>query len=167
MSLPGTCDLTPDCTLTMHHQYLCSDLLDSFVPFAKDLWNQIVPNLFLGGSQEPTDREFDAVLTLWHNAPTVYADVEQYQWFIQDGGMPPLAQLDEAVGWVKWQWTMGRRVLVRCRAGLNRSGLVVGRVLIDSGRTPEETIHMIRQRRSPYALCNANFEQYLRSYVHE
>jgi protein-tyrosine phosphatase len=55
----------------------------------------------------------------------------------------------------------GRRVLVRCRAGMNRSGLVVAEVLIRSGFAPEDAIATIRRRRSPSALNNESFVAYL------
>jgi protein-tyrosine phosphatase len=50
--------------------------------------------------------------------------------------------------------------LIHCQAGLNRSGLVMSRVLQMSGLTPEESVAMIRERRSPYALCNKHFESW-------
>jgi protein-tyrosine phosphatase len=56
----------------------------------------------------------------------------------------------------------GRRVLVRCYHGYNRSGLVVAHALIRRGRTAEEAIRLIRARRSPWALHNELFTEYLR-----
>jgi protein-tyrosine phosphatase len=55
----------------------------------------------------------------------------------------------------------GRRVLVRCWAGLNRSGLVVAEVLIQSGYSAADAIATIRKRRSPEALNNESFVAYL------
>lgn len=54
--------------------------------------------------------------------------------------------------------TLGRRVLVTCRAGLNRSSLIAAAALVLSGRqTPLEAIRLIRERRSPLALNNPAF----------
>ena len=55
----------------------------------------------------------------------------------------------------------GRTVLVRCHAGYNRSGLVVAQTLIDLGSDAAGAIELIRRRRSPWALYNETFEQYL------
>lgn len=55
----------------------------------------------------------------------------------------------------------GRRVLVRCWAGMNRSGLVVAEMLIQSGHSAADAIAMIRKYRSPGALNNGLFVAYL------
>ena len=41
----------------------------------------------------------------------------------------------------------GRTVLVHCTEGLNRSGVVAARALMVMGRTADEAIHLVRQRR--------------------
>jgi hypothetical protein len=55
----------------------------------------------------------------------------------------------------------GQRVVVNCAAGLNRSGLIVGRALIALGHEPAEAIELIRAARGPRALYNRTFEQFL------
>jgi protein-tyrosine phosphatase len=55
----------------------------------------------------------------------------------------------------------GRKVLVRCHSGYNRSGLVVAQVLVDRGLTPAQAVELIRRQRSPWALNNPLFVQYL------
>lgn len=57
---------------------------------------------------------------------------------------------------------MGNRVLVHCSAGLNRSGLVVARSLIFMGYEPLDAISLIRAKRSPSALFNTDYENWLR-----
>jgi protein-tyrosine phosphatase len=57
----------------------------------------------------------------------------------------------------------GRTTLVRCQYGYNRSGLVVAQALIDLGMDAPAAIALIRRRRSPWALHNLIFEQYLRT----
>ncbi|WP_233290538.1 protein phosphatase [Kitasatospora sp. MBT66] len=54
-----------------------------------------------------------------------------------------------------------RTVLVSCHSGYNRSGLVVAQTLIELGQDPATAIALVRQRRSPWALNNRTFEQYL------
>ncbi len=53
----------------------------------------------------------------------------------------------------------GQDVLSSCAAGLNRSGLVSGLVLVRCGMTPELAIETVRKMRSPYALTNALFRK--------
>jgi hypothetical protein len=55
----------------------------------------------------------------------------------------------------------GDHVVVNCAAGLNRSGLVVGRALIALGHQPAEAIELIRAARGPNALFNRTFERFL------
>jgi protein-tyrosine phosphatase len=110
--------------------------------------------------------EFDLVQTLLR-LPGHGPDpgVEHHIWPIPDGpldgtqlaGVMRLAQaaseaLDE-----------GRKVLVRCYHGYNRSGLVIAHALVRGGRSAEEAIRTIRARRSPWALHNDLFVDYLRA----
>jgi protein-tyrosine phosphatase len=60
----------------------------------------------------------------------------------------------------------GRRVLVHCTEGLNRSGLVVARALMEMGRTTSEAIESVRRQRGPSvdgfpALGNEAFVRWL------
>ncbi|MFE2149225.1 protein phosphatase [Streptomyces lavendulae] len=55
----------------------------------------------------------------------------------------------------------GRTVLVRCHSGYNRSGLVVAQALIELGWETTAAIETIRKKRSPMALNNRIFEEYL------
>lgn len=55
----------------------------------------------------------------------------------------------------------GLPVLARCQAGYNRSGLVVAHALVYMGFDPDYAIELIREKRSPYALSNSNFVQYV------
>ena len=55
----------------------------------------------------------------------------------------------------------GRKVLVRCHSGYNRSGLVVVRVLVHLGYLVDDAIFLVRYRRSKWALNNQLFVAYL------
>lgn len=135
-----------------------------------------MPGLWMGGHEYAGDTgqpefavvrdEFDVVLTLLR-LPGHGPDegVEHHVWPIPDGpldgtqlaGVIRLAQTaDEAL-------ERNRRVLVRCYHGYNRSGLVVAHSLIRAGRSAEEAIRLIRARRSPWALHNELFVEYLRA----
>ncbi|MGW7263526.1 protein-tyrosine phosphatase family protein [Streptomyces sp. NPDC054842] len=148
----------------------------SDVPVPGSPWSEIVPGLWMGGHEFRANSgqhefavvhdEFDVVLTLLR-LPGHGPDpgVEHHVWPIPDGpldgtqlaGVMRLAQtaceaLDE-----------GRRVLVRCYHGYNRSGLVVAHALVRAGHAPEDVIRLIRSRRSPWALHNELFVEYLRA----
>ncbi len=56
-------------------------------------------------------------------------------------------------------------VLVHCQAGLNRSGLITALALMHLGRTADEAIRLLRDRRSPVVLCNRSFERALRDFT--
>ena len=55
----------------------------------------------------------------------------------------------------------GQRVFVNCAAGLNRSGLLVGRALISLGHAPLEAIELVRRARGSHALSNIVFAGWL------
>ncbi|MET9699583.1 protein phosphatase [Streptomyces sp. NPDC006529] len=55
----------------------------------------------------------------------------------------------------------GRVVLVRCKAGYNRSGLVVAQALVELGWETAGAVDTVRRKRSPFALNNRVFEEYL------
>ena len=55
----------------------------------------------------------------------------------------------------------GKHVAVNCLSGVNRSGLVVGRALVELGYTPEEAIEAFRSARGPMALSNQRFVRFL------
>lgn len=72
-------------------------------------------------------------------------------------------QLDAIASWIyDAVYHRGETVLVHCQAGLNRSSLVAAKVLMLRGMTADEAITTLRTQRSPAALCNPAFEQYLR-----
>jgi len=55
----------------------------------------------------------------------------------------------------------GDRVLVRCQAGLNRSGLVTALILMKEGLTAQDAIDLIRTKRHEDALFNTSFANWL------
>ncbi len=146
------------------------------VPAPDSPWSEIEPGLWMGGHEfrgqsgqlefAVVRDQFDLVQTLLR-LPGHGPDpgVEHHVWPIPDGpldgtqlaGVIRLAEaaceaLDE-----------GRRVLVRCYHGYNRSGLVVAHALTRRSRSAEQAIRLIRSRRSPWALHNELFVDYLRA----
>jgi Dual specificity phosphatase, catalytic domain len=60
----------------------------------------------------------------------------------------------------------GHRVLVHCTEGLNRSGIVAARALMDLGWPAKDAIALVRRRRGPsddgmHALSNHRFVEWL------
>lgn len=150
----------------------------SGVPYARHRWNQIIPNLFMGGHDyEPTSTpgtlprpavvrgEFQLVVSLYRregHGPGAGTQLITYR--IPDGRLDSgqRAQLDELAEVVADAVRAGRKTLVRCQAGYNRSGLVVALALLKLGYTYDEAIILVRKRRSRFALCNSVFVDYIR-----
>jgi hypothetical protein len=55
----------------------------------------------------------------------------------------------------------GKHVAVNCLSGVNRSGLLVGRALVELGYTPDGAIEAVRRARGPMALSNKQFVRFL------
>ncbi|WP_158566523.1 DUF4326 domain-containing protein [Micromonospora craterilacus] len=147
------------------------------IPYAPDAWNEIIPGLFMGGHDRlatPGEHppavdvvvgdEFDVVISLyrrWGSGPA--AGVEHHYLNIPDGALLPAdaRRCAELAGIAAAAVRAGRRALIRCQAGYNRSGLVTALTLIRLGRTAGEAIDLIQARRSPYALFNGHFVEHL------
>lgn len=110
---------------------------------------------------------FDKILNLYPWGKYVVPEessMTEFEMYDSATGIPE--NLDDAVKMVISWLEDGRRVLVHCQAGLNRSSLVVARVLMDKyGMEPDEAIDHIRSNRSPLCLCNDTFRQYLKGLV--
>jgi hypothetical protein len=144
----------------------------SRMPLCDDPWNEVVPGLFMGGhdvrSQSAracvvTD-EFDLVVSLTsregYGPPP---DVEHVVARLADAVLDPpsAARVAELGDRVAAAVTEGKRVLVRCSGGLNRSGVVAAEALVRVGMTPEEAILAVRKARGPWALTNPAFVAHL------
>ena len=140
------------------------------------LYSMIAPNLFQGGTDDldvihlaqtnnrpRTDLPFDAIVTMYAWARPADWHVQEIRYGVPDGQMAEidLNRLRQAVEFGYERWKAGDRVLVRCQAGLNRSGLVTALILIKDGLTPHEAITCIRENRGPDALFNENFHFWL------
>jgi protein-tyrosine phosphatase len=147
-------------------------------PFTETTWSQVLPGLYQGGTDDAdvvrfgrrygaaiTKENFDLVVTMYAEALPVDWWVQELRYAIYDGDMNDvdLDSLKQIVFEAHRQGVAGRRVLVRCQAGWNRSGLVTCLVLIRAGFTPDEAIHLIRRARGGYAMSNSRFEHWLRT----
>ena len=142
----------------------------------KDKFNEILPGLYMGGTDDddvvfrPARRSFDtdpghfdAVATLYAYAQPVTWGVEEMRLGIGDSPLDPrfIDAVMRMATWVHQRWSAGDHVLVRCQAGMNRSGLVTALALMIEGRTALEAIALIRAQRSPVCLFNNAFVDWL------
>jgi protein-tyrosine phosphatase len=90
--------------------------------------------------------------------------VHEVRYGIYDGNMADfdVEDIKPIVAEAHRQWKAGRRVLIRCQAGWNRSGLIMALVLMWEGFSAEQAITLIRRARGEYAMGNSTFETWLK-----
>ena len=140
------------------------------------LYSEVAPNLFMGGTSDLAtidqvqplrnfdgNNEFDCVVTLYAWAAPANWGVEERRF-----GFPDASVIDEYIPtivelayWAHSKWAAGKKVNIRCQAGLNRSGLVTALTLMISGMSADEAIDTLREKRSSSALCNGEYEHWL------
>ncbi len=135
------------------------------VRLRRSVWHEVIPGLWQGGSRTPPEPgRFDVVVSLCARG-NLRSPLSQGQrglsWFIADADVPDEQTLRRLARQVSAWLDDGQRVLVRCKAGLNRSGLVVARTLVERGVDPTEAIRLIRRRRHRRALNNRAFVAWL------
>lgn len=144
-------------------------------------YHEILPNLFMGGhlwkegfgnrdgrhSTVSSDMSWDYVVSSyisdaeesWPRCDTrllIFNDTESG--LNEDTWERIRSAVDEVVS----RWQKGQKVLVRCQAGFNRSGLVMSLVLMRLGFTAEGAINAVRKLRGKDVLINSVFESYVR-----
>jgi protein-tyrosine phosphatase len=142
------------------------------------LYSEIAPNLFMGGTADEdvihqavaynkarTDLPFDAIITMYAWANPADWRVQEFRYGIYDSAIADidLDRLKQAVEFGYNRWLSGDRVLVRCQAGLNRSGLVTALIMMSTGLDAETAIEQIRKNRADVALFNNNYVEWLMS----
>jgi len=142
------------------------------------LYSEIAPNLFMGGTADEdvihqavaynkarTDLPFDAIITMYAWANPADWRVQEFRYGIYDSAIADidLDRLKQAVQFGYNRWLSGDRVLVRCQAGLNRSGLVTALIMMSTGLDAETAIEQIRKNRADVALFNNNYVEWLMS----
>jgi len=137
--------------------------------------SQIVPGLFQGGTEDDDVVQvgrneryshhvpYDVIVTLYASASPAPWGVEEVRYGFCDADLhgSDVARVVRAARFAYQRWTEGDQVLIRCQAGMNRSGLVTALVLVMAGLTPGQAITLIRQQRSLGALLNEEFVQWL------
>ena len=140
------------------------------------LYSEVAPNLFMGGTDDSAtidqaqalrnfegSNEFDCVVTLYAWAAPANWGVEERRFGFPDSNIIEeyIPTIIELAQWAHAKWAAGKKVNIRCQAGLNRSGLVTALTLMISGLSADEAINTLRTKRSSYALCNGEYEHWL------
>lgn len=137
--------------------------------------SEITADLWMGGElraselravQRIASEQFGAVVSLDSSLLPVGQKVKELRFGFPDSELDPqsTAELERIADWAFLEWKSGERVLIRCQAGLNRSGLVTALVLLRDGIKVNEALNLIRSKRGPYALSNPSFVAYLESH---
>ena len=127
---------------------------------------EVVPGLAIAddtiGPDDFFARGFDAVYDVYGpglhppaDARYVVHRIDDLPWAIVPDTVDVLAE--EIADLIR----QGRRVVITCSTGLNRSALVAARTLIWLGREPADAIDLVRHIRGPRALSNRAFVHYL------
>jgi hypothetical protein len=145
------------------------------IDYPKELWSELLPGLWQGGTDDDdiydqlatpaiTKKSFDFVITAYAWANPVDWFVKEIRFGFYDSDMADFDpnDLHGIVRMAHEEWKRGQRVLIRCQAGMNRSGLIMALVLIREGYTAQEAIDLIRAKRSKHALFNGRFEKWLK-----
>ena len=144
-----------------------------------ELFSEILPNLYMGGTDDadivqfgrrlpPLDEreEFDAVVTCYSYAQPMSWYVHENRYGFADGPMDAetFVKVQELATWLHSEWKAGRKCLSRCQAGLNRSGLVIALVLMMDGYSADNALTLIREKRDRNALFNLDFVRLAKDY---
>lgn len=143
-------------------------------------WDEVAPNLWLGGHDwageppSPGGQEsetehlaaagFDVIISFYKRwgceAPE---GVEEHYHRIPDGVLDSaeLRRVRELGELAARRASEGKKVLIRCQAGFNRSSLCMVFAMRQLGWGTKDAIDHIRATRSPDCLCNGTFVQYL------
>jgi protein-tyrosine phosphatase len=115
-------------------------------------YSEVVPGLYIGAHPEPED-PFDlgadvvVCLAAGSSVGVIPLDKLFVHWPIKDGPVPRPEVLRGLARLIATCLREHRAVFVHCQAGMNRSALLVGRVLIEQGYSGEEAVHLVGARR--------------------
>jgi protein-tyrosine phosphatase len=118
------------------------------------------------GERQPVivSSEFDMVVSLFtRSGHGPRPGVEHLVTEIPDGPLTPqqIDAVQQMAHATAHAIEAGRTTLVRCHFGYNRSGLVVAQALVHLGHEATAAIQLMQQKRSPWALNNPIFQEYL------
>jgi len=131
-------------------------------------YNKVMRNLYVGSVNALQHaNKFDVIVNMAKEINTKKLGVPVVKVGLRDSIDAPLRygnasarRVDEMAEQIAHWMNMGKKVLVICHAGLNRSNLMVGTVLLKMGYDPATIIARLRKR-SPLVLSNQSFERFL------
>ena len=141
--------------------------MNSYEDFGVPLSSEILEGLHMGGTDESGEFipkiDYDLVITHYKGSEPYALAKKEIKLCFPDSRIEfiDLIKLQSAVGEAFGVWKDGGRILIRCQAGMNRSGLTTALLLIESGFTPEQAIDFIRVKRSKHALFNHFYTDYI------
>lgn len=145
-------------------------------------YHQVLPNLYLGGhvweeggrsksgkhSTISEDKSWDYVVSSYldgdYEKTLPQCDMRLVLFNDTEKGLSEeiWEKIRSAVDEIVSRWRRGQKVLVRCQAGYNRSGMLMCLTLMQMGLTAEDAIKTVRKRRGQHVLINRVFEGYVR-----
>lgn len=152
------------------------------VYYPTDTWSEVLPGLWLGGTHGSDDLaygsggtglgmpqtlvnkdHFDTVITLYAWARPADWFVKELRLGILDSDLSDFdpTTLKDLVISAHTDWRAGKRVLIRCQAGINRSSLVMALLLIRDGMSARKAIELMRKQRGMAVLANGHFVDWL------
>lgn len=136
------------------------------------LFTQLTPFLWMGGSPDtpypnpPVFPPVEAILNLYkwatYDLPESVSPEDYRVETVYDSTDQDLKDAWQYAAWAYGRVKRGVPTLIHCQAGLNRSGLITGMVLMLMGWTADEAITEMRTMRSDAVLVNPHFESFLR-----
>lgn len=152
------------------------------VEWPKAEYHEVLTNLYIGGhlwevdgekktsrhSNVSRDSSWGYVVSSYHSeAESSWPQCDQRLVLFDDTekGLSDETwdRIKSVVEEIVFRHRQGQKVLVRCQAGYNRSGLLMSLVLMRLGHTADQAIHTVRWCRGRDVLANRVFERY----VHE
>lgn len=134
---------------------------------------EIIEGLYISGHPDHAraflDKDVQVVVDLQGDVDTSVIESEEQghttlyvYWPVEDGDMPNENIVRNIATLVCRALNANEKVLVHCKAGHNRSGLICARTLIEQGKSPEEAIETVRRARGDgHALNNEKFVEWL------
>lgn len=125
--------------------------------------HQIDGNIWMGSAPiKKVDDSFDYIINLYAGARY---SLQSHQVMVfalmNDEALIPNERLLHNLADTAVEFAKRGKTLIHCQAGLNRSGLITGLTLIKQGMHPQIAIDLIRRKRSPQALFNKTFADWL------
>lgn len=136
---------------------------------------RVLDNLWIGSAPPigwAVSEHFDCLVLSaieYPPGPSCFPRVETLTVSLNDDGSPmrreEMSEAVRAAGKVISWLRGGKRVLVSCYQGRNRSGLICALALCKGrGMTPKEAVLAVREARGPGALSNRYFVKFLKDY---